>query len=76
VPSTRKARGTCERCLTNFNVHPLDKTGCGGHVDVVVILRVGYGSEDLGGERDRAALCVLRLGGFTGGFVQGGAVAC
>jgi hypothetical protein len=57
------------RCLTNFDVYPLDKAGSCGHVDVVVILRVGDDREDLGGELDGAALGVLRLGGLAGGFV-------
>jgi hypothetical protein len=43
---------------------------------VIVILGVGYGREDLGGELDRGALCILRLGGLAGGFVEGGAATC
>jgi hypothetical protein len=72
----RGEKGTCERCLTNFDIYSLDKAGGCGHVEVVLILGVGYGGEDLGGELDRAALGVLRLGGLAGGFIQGGAVAC
>jgi hypothetical protein len=68
--------GRYDRCLTNFDVYPFDEAGCCGHVDVVVILGVGYGREDLGGELDRGALCVLRLGGLAGGFVEGGAATC
>jgi hypothetical protein len=72
----RGSRGTSERCLTNFNVNPLHVAGRFSHVDVVVILGIGDDGEDLGGELDRAALGVLRLGALAGDFVEGGAAAC
>jgi hypothetical protein len=69
-------QGGDERCLTNFNIYPLDVASCLGDVDLVLILRIGNSCEDLGGELDGAAFGVRRLGGLAGGLVQGGAMAC
>jgi hypothetical protein len=71
-----KRGGRSERCLTNFNIYPLHVAGRFSHIDVVVILWVGDGGEDLGGELDWAALGVLRFGALAGDFIEGGAAGC
>ena len=59
--------------LTDFNVDTLHVACCFSNVDAVVILRVGDGSEDLGGELDRGALGVLGFCSLSSCLLEGGA---
>lgn len=59
--------------LTDFNIDTLHVACCFSNVDAVVILRVGDGSEDLGGELDRGALGVLGFCSLSSCLLEGGA---
>lgn len=58
-----------EKCLTNFDIYPLDVSGCFSNVDLIFILWIWDDGEDLGGKFDRVALGVLRFGGLAGCLV-------
>jgi len=58
--------------LVDFNVDTLHVACCFSNVDAVVILRVGDGSEDLGGELDRGALGVLGFCSLSSCLLEGG----
>jgi hypothetical protein len=64
------------RCLTDFNIDPLHAACSFGNVDLVLILGVGRGGEDLGGKLDRISLGVLRLCSLSGCLFKCRAAAC
>jgi hypothetical protein len=57
-----EGQGKLNGGLTDFKVDALHVAGGLGDVDLVAILRVCNDGEDLGGELERIALVVLRLG--------------
>jgi hypothetical protein len=56
--------------LTDFNVYPLHTACRFGDVDLVLILRVGDGGEDLGWKLNGVAFGVLGFGGFPGCLLE------
>jgi hypothetical protein len=62
--------------LTDFNVYPLHTTCRFGDVDLVLIPRVGDGSEDLGRELDGFAFVVPRLRRLSSSLLERRAGRC
>jgi len=62
--------------LVDFNIDALYVACCLGHVDMVPVVRVGGDVEDLGGELQGVALCVLGLGSLAGCLLQRRATPC